>query len=163
MKALWLLLSCPTLFMLAAAALAFRACNSALDFPDERSLVPVEGTVVSSEVLRKKKSVTGVEFRLSGRPETWRYRSSYPSFDEARTRLVPGAHVRLWAPLDGRRGRGRPDFWRLEASGSTVVTYPAMKSKAKQQGRGWALAGVFCLLGFAFFGRQYWLLIRDEL
>lgn len=158
-KALWLFLSLPMLFMLAVAALSFRACNAALDFPEERSLVPVEGTVVSSEVVRHEKSVTGVEFRLSGRPETWRYRSFYPGFEEARALLVPGARVRLWMPSDGRRSRWRPDFWHLEVSGSTVLTYPAIRSKARQQGRGWALAAAFCLLGVAYFGRQYLQLI----
>lgn len=39
MKALWLFLSFPTLLILGVASLSFKACNSAPDFPDERSRV----------------------------------------------------------------------------------------------------------------------------
>jgi hypothetical protein len=164
MRLFWFLMSLPTLFALLLTTVSFVGCNAALDVPAEQSLRAVEGRVISSSVTTGSKgSVSGVAFQLSGRPETWHYKAFYPNFREAQSRLVPGARVRIWTSPDGRRSRWRPDFWGLEVSGSTVLTFQGMKSRSKQHAREYALAGSLFLLGSAFLVWKYGSLVRDEL
>jgi hypothetical protein len=139
-------------------------CNAALDVPAEESLVAVEGRVASSKVTTGKGgSVSGVELQLAGRPETWRYRASYPNFREAQPRLVPGALVRFWVSPDARPSRWRPDFWRLEVSGSPVLTFQSMKSHSRRLGKSSGWVGIVGALAAALLGWKYGSFLAEEL
>ena len=154
-KLLRALVSVSILSGLALSVFGFVGWRSSLRVPSEKSLVLVEGRVVSAvEVKRRRRGTTRVKFQLSGHPQEWQYSSNYPNYQKARFRLIPEARVRLWALPEA--GRWRPRIWRMEVSGATIATFEMMESYSRRNGR-WGLALAICsLLASAYMFWFYW-------
>ena len=132
----------------------FVGWRATLTPPSEESLELIEGRVVSSQEKTSSRRGSTVRFQISGHQEEWRYTDSYPNYDKARFRLIPGARVRLWALP--QHDFWRPRIWRMEVSGSTIVTFQMMESDSRRNGR-WGLAvSIASLLVSAYLGWDSW-------
>lgn len=143
------------LMILIIAVIGFKTWISSFTVPPEDSLVLVEGRVSSTKDMKRRGgSVAGVNFWLSGHPGKWSYWNDEPNYRKACSRLFPGARVRLWVPP--KADRWRPQIWRFEVSGTTIVTFQMMESYSRRNGRWGLVLGIGSLAALAYLGRKNW-------